>query len=97
LASVLGIAATALRAPSPRLALDRAVADLTGQLAQTRLRAVRMHASLPMDLPQCDDDPVSVRVFPDGTAEPGSACLAAGDATQRLRLDPLTARLEPVE
>lgn len=96
LATILGISATALRTPSPAFQLDRQLGDLSNAISLARERAVRSGQAVAITLPSCGDTPrTEALFFSDGTARATDpVCVAVDDLTQRLHIDPLTARIE---
>ena len=94
LAAVTGVAAAALRGPSPTLRLDAAVTALMREATAARHRAVVEGRTVPLPLPRCDGAETVARFHPDGTASgAASACLALAGLTRELRLSPLSGRL----
>lgn len=93
LALVLGVAATALRGPSPAMQLEQWAAELAADAARARARAVAEGESVSVALPGCDGGTVTARFFSDGTASGPDACVTVADTSLTLRISPLTGRL----
>ena len=95
LATVTGVAAAALRAPSPGLQLDSAVSELRLEASTTRRRAVTTLARASMVLTDCTGRDVVVWFFPDGTASGSEVCVTQSGLTRKLRISALSGRLIP--
>ena len=93
LALVLGVAATALRGPSPSMLLEQQAAAFTEAAATARARAVNGGETVELELPGCDGRPVIARFHSDGTATGSEACVSGNSLSLTLRISPLTGRL----
>ncbi|MGC1495035.1 MAG: type II secretion system protein [Sulfitobacter sp.] len=97
LAVVSGIAAAALKGPSPRLQLDNAVNEALEVASATRHRAVITQTAAHMPMTDCNNNDVDLWFFPDGTASNAQVCVTQSGLTRVLRISTLSGRLIPGE
>lgn len=93
LAMVIAVSAAGFRPPSDEMKLNRQISDLVSKISDARLKAIRTNQAVGIEIVNCDDEPVNLNLFPDGTASGGEICLEEGTQQETLILSTLTGLL----
>lgn len=90
---ILGVAATAVRKPSPILELERQVSAILTETTEARLRAIRAQESQNWSGPfGCEEPEALAHFYADGTASGPDLCLEIDGHRARLHIDGLVGR-----
>nr|WP_170328192.1 hypothetical protein [Ruegeria arenilitoris] len=90
LAMVLAISAAGFRPPSDEIKLNRKVSEFISRVSDARLKAIRSHRAVGIDVLDCGGELLAWSFYPDGTAIGPEICLAEGDRQETLVLSSLT-------
>lgn len=90
---VTGIAASAIRGPSPRLKLDARVSEIIDEASTARHRAVVSQQEASFSVTDCAGQVREMKFFQDGSAQTMTLCVAVGELSQMLSVSPITGRV----